>query len=81
MRWLSRVHLRVRLQAGFHVAGPRAADFHAADFHAVGLQEAADSTAHRRLGVGSALEAVVPGRRPLHAPQTFPSQVLMGPAG
>ena len=95
MRWLSLVHLRVHLQAGCHVAGPRAADFHAAglqaadfraadlqaaDFHAAGLQ-AADSTAHRRPGVGSVVEAVLPGRRPLRAPQTFPVQVLMGPAG
>jgi hypothetical protein len=79
MRWLSLVHLRVHLQAGFHVAGPQVADFHAggsqaADFHAAGLQEAADSTAHRCPGVGSAVEAVVPGRRPLRAPQTYPGQ-------
>ena len=92
MRWLSLVHLQVRLQAGFQAAGfheaglqvagfRAAADSQAADFRVAGLQAAADSTAHRRPGVGSAVEAVVPGRRPLHAAQTFLSQVLTGQEG
>ena len=88
MRWLCLVHLPPRrecLQAGLQVAGflvaagSQAADFHvaaglqAADFHAA-VHAPVDSTAHRRPGVGSAVEAVVPGRRALRAPRIFPGQ-------
>jgi uncharacterized protein YjbI with pentapeptide repeats len=76
MRWLSQARLparRVCLQAGlqveagsqgadFHAADFQAADFQAADFQAAGLRAPADSTARRCPGVGSAVEAVVPGR-------------------
>jgi hypothetical protein len=94
MRWLFQVHLpprRLCLQAGlqvaadFHLAaGSQAVDFHVAagsqavDFHAAGLHAPADSTAHRCPGVGSALEAVLPGRRALRAPRIFPSRAQAG---
>ena len=83
MRWLCLVHLPPRrgcLQAGlqvaadFHAAGPQAVDFH----DAAGLHAPADSTAHRCRGVGSAVEAVVPGRRPLRAPRIFPGLAQTG---
>jgi hypothetical protein len=70
--------------ADFHVAaGSQAADFHAAglqaaEFHAAGLHAPADSTAHRCPEVGSAVEAVVPGRSPLRAPRIFLGQGLAG---
>ena len=93
MRWLSQARLparRVCLQAGLQVAaGSQAADFHvaagsqaagsqAADFHAAGLHAPAGSTAHRCPEVGSAVEAVVPGRSPLRAPRIFLGQGLAG---
>ena len=93
MRWLSQVHLRPRrvclqavlhLAADFHAAGSPAADFQeaagsqAADFHAAGLHAPAGSTAHRCREVGSAVEAVVPGRSPLRAPRIFLGQAQAG---
>ena len=48
--------------ADFQAADFQAADFQAADFQAAGLRAPADSTARRCPGVGSAVEAVVPGR-------------------
>ena len=79
MRWPSLVHLphrRVCLQAGLQVGLHMAADFHAA-----GLQAPADSTARRCPEVGSAVEAVVPGRGPLRTPRIFPGQALTGQEG
>jgi hypothetical protein len=79
MRWLSLVHLpprRLCLQAGFQVAaGSQAAGFQVvADFPAgVGFHPAADSTARRYPEVGSAVEAVVPGRAPLIFPGQDPA--------
>ena len=73
-------HAAAGLQAAdFHAAGSQAVDFHAAaGSQAAGLHAPADSTARRCPGVGSAVQAVVPGRRPLRAPRIFPGQGLAG---
>jgi hypothetical protein len=82
MQWLSLVHLlprrvfpRAALHASLRVGYQVAADFHvAAGSQAADLRAAAASAAHRCPGVGSAAEAVAPGRRLLRASRIFLSQ-------
>jgi hypothetical protein len=78
MRWLSLVRLSLRrvcprvavhpvcLQAALHAWGR------------VGLHAAADSTAHRCPGAGSAAGALFQGRKLLRASRIFPGQDLAG---
>ena len=78
MRWLSLVRLSLRRVCPRVAVHPVCLQAALRAWGRVGLHAAADSTAHRCPGAGSAAGALFQGRKLLRAPRIFPGQDLAG---
>jgi hypothetical protein len=78
MRWLSLVRLPLRRVCPRVAVHPVCLQAALRAWGRVGLHAAADSTAHRCPGAGSAAGALFQGRKLLRAPRIFPGQDLAG---